>query len=128
MHLRRTIISPKYRATQENCAQKPEIYTTMNRLEAMLAINLGNTVAACADQTERNRALAMVERRLLNALETARAELLSQPQAQPKARTKVKAKVKAKAKAKAEAVDPMEAMRLALVALANAALPPRRPR
>ena len=59
-------------------AMRSDVYATMRGLEDGIDAAINQAVFSCRNERERMAALAMIERRLVRALEKARLELLTQ--------------------------------------------------
>lgn len=71
-----TRISLSVRVDSE--AVRLDVYATMRGLEDGIDTAINQAVFSCRNERERMAALAMIERRLVRAMEKARAELLPQ--------------------------------------------------
>jgi hypothetical protein len=71
-----TRISLSFRVDSD--AMRQDVYATMRGLEDGIDTAINQAVFSCRNERERLAALAMIERRLIRAMEKARAELLTQ--------------------------------------------------
>ena len=71
-----THISLAFRVDSD--AIRSDVYATMRRLEEGIDTAINQAVFSCQNERERLAALATIERRLVRAMEKARAELLPQ--------------------------------------------------
>lgn len=69
-----THISMSFRVDSD--AMRSDVYATMRGLEDGIETAINQAVFSCRNERERLAALAMIERRLIRALEKARTELL----------------------------------------------------